>query len=1735
MRKLSTGLDRRGLLPTGLVMLLALPIGAMAQFTPAPNSPFAVGAGANSVAVGDFNKDGIKDLAIANGSDGTVTVLLGNGSAGFNPAPGSPFTVGSKISNVAVGDFNGDGKQDLAFISSDIAVLLGNGSGGFTVAPGSPYVVPHGVIVDSLVVADFNGDGKQDIATTNQGDSQVTVFLGNSSGRLTLAPGTPAYAGLLPNSMAVGDFNGDGRPDLAIADCGPACAGPGSTTGGTVTVLLGDGAGGFTATSGSPFVLGSTRPAESIAVADFNGDGKQDLAVANSNGSISVLLGDGLGGFTAVAGSPFMLGSIDALSVLVGDFNGDGNQDLAALGDYAGDVYNLTRWTNVAVLLGNGSGGFTAAVGSPFWTGTYPRGAIAVGDFNGDGKPDLAMTAYYSNTLTVLLGGVAPTTSVLSTTAGSTIAPGSSVPLTFTVSQPPGGSTAPTGYSRFWDSYLSVGNDGYFSQATADLGRASQAASPYTLTASGLGSGIHTFSALYPGDYRTSESLSNTVTIVIPAVASVNLTIFQHYSYDGTPKSATATVTYNGFQAYNINSGGYTTATITYNGSLTAPTAPGSYTVVATVNDPIFTGSATGTLVISKAAAVVTLGSLSANYDGTPKSVTAATIPANLAVTVTYNGSLTPPTAAGSYTVVATINDPIYAGSATGTLLVIAVGAPSNVIATAVSRSEIDLTWTDNSTSATAILVEKSTDNTTFTQIASLAGTATSYASTGLTAGTQYYYRLRTQNTAGTSGYSNTASAMTRPDQPAITDLGTLGGSFSDAAAINASGQVVGSSTVGTATHPFLYSGGHMTDLGTFGGTSGAASGINHAGQVVGTASSTGDTISHAFLYAGGKMTDLGTLGGSYSVATGINNAGQIVGEAYTTGSYAGTCGPPGCPITHAFLYAAGSMTDIDTLGSNVSVANGINDAGQIVGFSSNGNGSVAFLYSGGITATLGTLPGGTNSSANGINIAGQIFGWSGTIGNGATHSFLEAGGVMTDLASLGCPGLTANGMNDAGQLVGSVLTTSGTDAYLCAGGVLTDLNSLLPANSGWQLQAANAINNAGQIAGYGTINGQTHAFLLDLGLATTSSSLSTTAESTITTETAVPLTLNVSGGSNAPTGPATFLDGTTILGTAGQTASPYTFTASGLSAGSHTLSAIYDGDSKSAVSISNTITIQVNGQTATVTLGSLSATYDKTPKSVTATTTPANLTVAFTYNGSSTAPTAAGSYTVVGTVTTPTYTGSATGTLVISKAPATVTLGVLTATFDQTAKTTTATTNPPNLAVNITYNGAPGGTPPGAGYWAVAATITDPNYTGSATGTFVITPTAPTNLAAIAVSNSGINLTWTNNATNASANSINATAIWLGRGLDGTNFQPIVLGGTAASYSDTGLAACTTYYYHAQAVFAPGISQGLAPYSSIVSATTGCPVLTAPVAPSNVAVGQSSVNPQSQLTVNWQDNSSNETGFEIFRSLDRGKTFSQVATVGPNVITWQDTGLTPATAYYYYVEAYNAAGPSVASNTDWTITAKVIADGGPAPAAPSNVAVGQSSLNPQSTLNLYWQDNSNNEQGFQIFRSLDLGVTFAPLATVGPNVVSYQDTDLSADTAYYYYVKAYNPAGASAASNTDWSVTANSTVTTGPVPAIPGNVVAGRSSLNPRTQINVYWQDTSSNEAGFQIFRSLDGGLTFTQVGTVAAGVNTYAGITSYADTGLTPNTDYKYYVIAYNTAGTSAASNIDGALTAP
>jgi hypothetical protein len=313
-----------------------------------------------------------------------LALALPGTAAALSFSPGA-HAVGASPQSVAIADLNGDGTADLATAnnsSNDISVLLGNGSGGFSAATGSPFAV--GNAPSSVAIGDVNGDGKPDLATVKSccGLGDVTVLLGNGSGGFSAAAGSPFAVGDLPYSVAIGDLNGDGRPDLATANAGS----------GDVTVLLGNGSGGFSAAAGNPFVAG-TDPV-SVAIGDLNGDGRPDLATANVNSNnVTALLGDGSGGFSAAVGSPFATGT-NPFTVAIGDLNGDGRPDLATA--------NVNS-NNVTVLLGNGTGGFSAAAGSPFTVGDHPY-SVAIGDLNADGKPDLASANAFSNNVTVLLG-----------------------------------------------------------------------------------------------------------------------------------------------------------------------------------------------------------------------------------------------------------------------------------------------------------------------------------------------------------------------------------------------------------------------------------------------------------------------------------------------------------------------------------------------------------------------------------------------------------------------------------------------------------------------------------------------------------------------------------------------------------------------------------------------------------------------------------------------------------------------------------------------------------------------------------------------------------------------------------------------------------------------------------------------------------------------------------------------------------------------------------------------------------------------------------------------------------------------------------------------------------------------------------------------------------------------------------------------------------------------------------
>ncbi len=343
------------------------------SFTPAVNYYPGYNSTLASIAVGDFNGDAKLDLAIANLSWGVVSILVGNGT-GTIAAAGGP-AVGAAPNSVAAGDFNGDGKLDLVSANSgsnNVSVLIGNGNATFVAAVN--YSV--GATPMSVAMEDFNGDGKLDLAVANQSGT-VSILVGNGNG--TFAAAVNYAAGSYPMSVAAGDFNADGKLDLAVAN----------GLSNSVAILAGNGNGTFAAKV--DYFTGLFP--NFVAVGDFNGDGKLDLAVTNQiSDNVSILMGNGDGSFATAVN--YGVG-VTPRSVAIDDLNGDGKQDLAVANDVSGSV---------SVLFGSGSGTFAAAVS--YATGTGPS-FVAAGDFNGDGRPDLTVANYTSRDVSVLLSACA--------------------------------------------------------------------------------------------------------------------------------------------------------------------------------------------------------------------------------------------------------------------------------------------------------------------------------------------------------------------------------------------------------------------------------------------------------------------------------------------------------------------------------------------------------------------------------------------------------------------------------------------------------------------------------------------------------------------------------------------------------------------------------------------------------------------------------------------------------------------------------------------------------------------------------------------------------------------------------------------------------------------------------------------------------------------------------------------------------------------------------------------------------------------------------------------------------------------------------------------------------------------------------------------------------------------------------------------------------------------------------
>ncbi len=363
---------------------------------PAPDASqelvLTVGKEPSPIAIADINHDGHLDILVANSGDHTLGVLLGDGQGHFHPAPGPLCPTGDGPNDIATGDFNGDGNLDVVIANTGtpyLTILLGDGKGGFKPSPHSPFATNSYPHVHGVAVGDFNGDGKLDVVTDSWGHDQILLLLGDGAGNLIL-PGKVFHTGKRPyQRLRSADFNKDGKPDVVTTDMDINA----------VSILLGDGKGGFHDAPGSPFPAGAAPWA--VAIDDVNKDGNLDLVLIPYDRDIrdpkdvgvTVLLGDGKGGFTKMTGSPFPLpGCQGPDRVAAGDFNGDGLRDI---------VVSCAQSNSLVFLLGQKGGGFqvsTRHLRDIGWSG------LAVADLNGDGKDDVVVSNNSSGTITILFG-----------------------------------------------------------------------------------------------------------------------------------------------------------------------------------------------------------------------------------------------------------------------------------------------------------------------------------------------------------------------------------------------------------------------------------------------------------------------------------------------------------------------------------------------------------------------------------------------------------------------------------------------------------------------------------------------------------------------------------------------------------------------------------------------------------------------------------------------------------------------------------------------------------------------------------------------------------------------------------------------------------------------------------------------------------------------------------------------------------------------------------------------------------------------------------------------------------------------------------------------------------------------------------------------------------------------------------------------------------------------------------
>ena len=492
----------------------------------APAVSLAAGTAPVAVAAADFNADGHADLAVADNTAQVVDVFYGTGTGTFTPGPVLALT--APPTAVVAADLTGDGKPDLVVAASagnanagpTVTSFVNAGTGTFGLGQRTTIVAGGGSNDPvAIAVADLNADGHADVVATEYSAAAVGILLGTGSG--TFAPPATFNIGADPTGVAAADFDADGKPDVAVACTLTAATGTAASSaseGPAVLLLKGGGTGQFTAGSVTPLSSAGTGP---LAAGDLIGDGKSDLVSGNADPTVSLLVNGGAGTFTARSQPAVAAGST---GVAIADFNLDGTADVATAN---GGTAFSSGADSVTVVTGAGSG--TAGAATTVAVGSLPAG-LAVADFNGDGRPDLATADEGGGTVSVLLNTTVVTPVATQTQLGlgtATTPAGSPLLISATITaaavSPLTGEATPTGTVSFYDGSTLIGTAA--ANAATIAGPDVAVGAIATLTTTSLAVGTHRLTARYGGDggYAAGASTALSATVTPTATSGPDL------------------------------------------------------------------------------------------------------------------------------------------------------------------------------------------------------------------------------------------------------------------------------------------------------------------------------------------------------------------------------------------------------------------------------------------------------------------------------------------------------------------------------------------------------------------------------------------------------------------------------------------------------------------------------------------------------------------------------------------------------------------------------------------------------------------------------------------------------------------------------------------------------------------------------------------------------------------------------------------------------------------------------------------------------------------------------------------------------------------------------------------------------------------------------------------------------------------------------------------------------------